>query len=466
MYLKSLTLSHMKRVEHLHLDFLEADGSPRMWTVLIGENGTAKTTILQAIALTAAGRMWVNDLARPVMGGFARAGGKGPPMTIEARYTFSKLERQKQLHTGAVNLPPETTLYSRVTLDPNETTLQAFDRYEPGDASESVALTPLERSRAEGRAHWFVAAYGVNRGLPSGEAPDLSRPAIDRLRPFFSPRLALTSIDFIDMFGPKSDKGKRYTRALNDILIGTGLLPEDIVGVELRGRSGARRPADIPFRNQFIQKVGGREVKVPMNGAAHGMQSTLAWIADLVGHVMFETSARVEAADLEGLILLDEIDLYLHPLWQRRIVSALRKVFPLLQFVVTTHSPVMLSAFEPHEVVRLGLDGRSGSVTMLPHTSDPRLLTETELLEDYFHFDDATPNPNGEQLREATSLANQPERSDFEEQRLVTLLDELKAAGEDIGDLRTRKAEVAPHLQELDAWFEELEAQGPEDGGG
>jgi predicted ATP-binding protein involved in virulence len=56
---------------------------------------------------------------------------------------------------------------------------------------------------------------------------------------------------------------------------------------------------------------------------------------------------------LEGVVLVDEIDLHLHPRWQRKVLQGLRAAFPLLQFIVTTHSPQVLSSVENRQVRRL-----------------------------------------------------------------------------------------------------------------
>ncbi|MCB9745375.1 MAG: AAA family ATPase [Alphaproteobacteria bacterium] len=257
--------------------------------------------------------------------------------------------------------------------------------------------------------------------------------------------MSLTSIDFIDIFGPKSSRGKRYMAALNKVLIGTGLLPPDVEKIDLRGWSGASSPGRVPYRNSFIQVVGKRRVRVPMDGIAHGMQSTLAWIADLVGQVMYETEANVEAADLEGLVLVDEIDVFLSPAWQVRLIPALRKTFPRLQFIVTAHNPGILSAFAPDEVVRLKVDRVTGLVkrfapdehtgTLEPVDSpgdveaqpDPRELSGSELYENYFELSMGPLNPVGAKRRELAALETVPWRTPTQEHRLVELRAELGA---------------------------------------
>jgi predicted ATP-binding protein involved in virulence len=54
-----------------------------------------------------------------------------------------------------------------------------------------------------------------------------------------------------------------------------------------------------------------------------------------------------------GFVLIDEIDLHLHPNWQRRIVNDLKNTFPLIQFVATTHSPFIVQSVEQSELINL-----------------------------------------------------------------------------------------------------------------
>jgi predicted ATP-binding protein involved in virulence len=58
-----------------------------------------------------------------------------------------------------------------------------------------------------------------------------------------------------------------------------------------------------------------------------------------------------------GFVLIDELDLHLHPRWQRRIVDDLKRTFPEIQFITTTHSPFIIQALEPGELRILGGEG-------------------------------------------------------------------------------------------------------------
>ena len=64
----------------------------------------------------------------------------------------------------------------------------------------------------------------------------------------------------------------------------------------------------------------------------------------------------IRADEFNGVILIDEIDLHLHPTWQARLVNTLKELFPKTQFIVTTHSPSVLQTLSPEEIIPLGID--------------------------------------------------------------------------------------------------------------
>ncbi|MEL6942049.1 MAG: AAA family ATPase, partial [Bacteroidota bacterium] len=77
----------------------------------------------------------------------------------------------------------------------------------------------------------------------------------------------------------------------------------------------------------------------------------------------------------EGIVLIDEIDLHLHPRWQRRIIPALRKTFPNIQFIVTTHSPQVLSTTTENSILVLS-KGTHYSVNSDPKGRDSNGILE------------------------------------------------------------------------------------------
>ena len=433
MYLRQLRVGGLKRLHGFTLDVTHR-GKPRMWTVLIGENGTAKTTLLQAIALAAAGSKQVNTLVGPIVR-HLRDRRTDTPMSIEARFEFTPSSLvSADAHPHLQGDKAGLRLLSKVTLEPGSTSLDAHATYtrEGGQQVDpNSSKDPLDAARDVHRPLWFVAGYGVSRGLPNAVTePSLDRPSIDRLAPLFNNQALLASTSFSNYFlkidaqagRSKGETSRVYGRMLNDAvqLGGRELLP-DIEKIELRGRGGVGRAADLIESDRFHQRMGSGVHKIPGVALSHGYQSTFAWIADLIGHVFLESRGGIPTTDMEGLVLLDEIDLYLHPSWQATFIRALRRVFPKIQFIATTHSPVVLGELAPHEVVRLIIDRETGNVArgawdpetgeLVPTDNgrteqpDPRPMTGSEIYRTWFGMDRLTPNPSGEDLREYLVLA-------------------------------------------------------------
>jgi AAA domain, putative AbiEii toxin, Type IV TA system len=90
-----------------------------------------------------------------------------------------------------------------------------------------------------------------------------------------------------------------------------------------------------------------------------GFRSSAAWLADLCATWCERQPERAAAADpaqIEAIVLIDEIDLHLHPALQRELVPRLRAALPKVQWVVTTHSPLVLANFDANEIVALDRD--------------------------------------------------------------------------------------------------------------
>ncbi|WP_437677934.1 AAA family ATPase [Sorangium sp. So ce131] len=440
MLLRDLKLRHLKRIEALDLDFKNADGSPRSWTVIIGRNGTAKTTILQAIALAAAGGFRANALVEDIRESLPDKRCPGEPATIEADFTFGPIGQRPDNHPlldenerARLCAPRyERWLRSHVEIRTNALLVghsKYVDRSDHGPLDgRGVPEDPLMAAREENRSLWFVAAYGVDRRLPQvARAPFRPpHPPTDRLWPIFRPS-QLIGLNFEEVLDERLSQ--KYASLLKAVLFRTEDLVPGIVGLELRGRR-ARTPSDLMISPRFMQKMGDKEkeLKLPATWLSHGYQSVLAWVSDLVGQITLEAGSRVEPKDMEGLVLIDEVDLYLHPSWQVGLVQALRETFPQMQFVVTTHSPILLTAFRREEVVVLDFD-EQGNVVRSDTPRDPRLMTATELYEWFFGINKLYPSELGDKLDTYNRIAANPFRTNEEDALAPVLRKELESEG-------------------------------------
>ncbi len=86
---------------------------------------------------------------------------------------------------------------------------------------------------------------------------------------------------------------------------------------------------------------------------AGGYQVMLALVGDLVLRMMQANPHKKNALESEAIVLIDEVDLHLHPKWQQRVIPDLTRTFPNTQFIVSTHSPQVLTTLRPEQVYLL-----------------------------------------------------------------------------------------------------------------
>lgn len=112
----------------------------------------------------------------------------------------------------------------------------------------------------------------------------------------------------------------------------------------------ATRELDILYTDE-----GDARMRIPINQLSDGYKTTISLVADiayrmavlnpqLLGKVCDET---------DGVVLIDEVDLHLHPVWQQRIIGDLTGIFPKVQFIVTTHAPAVINTIRSENLVVL-----------------------------------------------------------------------------------------------------------------
>lgn len=90
-----------------------------------------------------------------------------------------------------------------------------------------------------------------------------------------------------------------------------------------------------------------------INNLSAGYQSVLCMIMELAYRTVLLNPNIDSSEDVEGIVLIDEIDMHLHPKWQWKIIDALCATFPKVQFIVATHSPIVISSAENAHILRM-----------------------------------------------------------------------------------------------------------------
>jgi len=293
-------------------------------------------------------------------------------------------------------------------------------------ASNFVVSTPIDDARDADLPHWFVAGYGTGRVLsvpmPLTEG---GVPKKDRLRSLFDPLHLPLGTRFSDTLATSfgGDRAREYAKCLRSALV-TRLHTPRLDNIELRGKGGAHNQVNL-IESRFVMKVGSEELRLPAIWLSQGYQALISLVADIIGNVWLEAGEAVELDDMEGIVLVDELDLHLHPTWQTEIVAGLKRTFPRMQFIVTTHSPLVLAGCKADEVWMLKQDQATGDVTAEQGQSSPMVMTGSELNREFFGVDRAS--PLGEDLRRYVELASNPYRSDADDQLARALLATLTA---------------------------------------
>ncbi len=105
---------------------------------------------------------------------------------------------------------------------------------------------------------------------------------------------------------------------------------------------------------RYTDGQGGR-MRVPMSQLSDGYRGVISLIADIAYRMANLNPQLLDKVleQTEGIVLIDEIDLHLHPKWQKRILDDLTEIFPKVQFVVSTHAPEVINSVESENIVLL-----------------------------------------------------------------------------------------------------------------
>ena len=108
-----------------------------------------------------------------------------------------------------------------------------------------------------------------------------------------------------------------------------------------------------PPRFMVTFKTGGKSEKLALDQLSGGYRAVLALAVDLAWRMAQGNPHLENPLESEAIVLIDEVDLHLHPSWQQRILDDLTRTFPHAQFIVSTHSPQVLTTVRPEHILEL-----------------------------------------------------------------------------------------------------------------
>jgi hypothetical protein len=357
MYLERFEIEDIKCfAEKTGFDFTQPDRSIKKWNVILGENGTGKSTLLQAIALTLAGPEAAR-LLLPRPEGWTRRekthGAISATIHVPAGsqlYGVDKVEGSLQMTPLELNPPSSRTVHYTITGNlPYETPEGRYvdsptiiERVD--DDLKYLARTAYSEHLDENYG-WLACGYGPFRRLSGGveEPPSESKAA--RFFTLFREGVALhqrlqwlQSLYFQAQEEPEGViTNKRWLETIKNTL------EDELFPDTLR--------LEVNAKGVFFEfKENGQ---VPALHLSDGYRSMLALVLDLLHWATKSYPITYNPLRVKGVVLIDEIDAHLHPSWQRHIGFWLQDKFPNLQFIVTSHSPFFPSAADSGAIFKL-----------------------------------------------------------------------------------------------------------------
>ena len=308
--------------------------------LILGVNGYGKTTVLKALTLSLLAQFDLNSGFRPYSLVRRDETGYASKVVVSTEVVFGALDRLKTPE------PLQTiTLGSFVERKGTQEVLRYERSNEAVDQSELFEELYLDNSPS-----FFMVAYGATRRVESGEFDSSfrfkSRAArYNRIAGLFEDHLALTPLR---AWLPKVHPKARLEEVINLI---QDLLPDGL------GFEGLQEQDEYVFNHHGIN--------VAFPALSDGYRAYIGWITDLVSHLVTVCPERTDLRDLTGVVLVDEIDLHVHPTWQRLIVAQIANALPKLQFVFTTHSPIVAGSVSSRNlfVVAESEDGTSSVIS-------------------------------------------------------------------------------------------------------
>jgi predicted ATP-binding protein involved in virulence len=362
------------------LDLSNKKGEPARWTVIIGDNAVGKTTLLRCLA------------------------GISPYNTIEdeeAVYTFGKQLKNLRRKEGRSVVEAHFAVDYKFSTDKKAHKVLK-KRLRGGK------LTDIESDAGFDDVYFVCHGYGAARRMGRSEfSKDKESFSTKSL---FDEDVSLINAEGwllrSDYIAAKEKKYSKYKKQVEEVII--NLLPEV-------------KSIDYIIDKQFSKVIFETPTGwVGINELGFGYRTMLAWMVDFAAGLFDRFPESKNPLGEPAVLLLDEIDLHLHPKWQRTIIDYLTERFPNTQFIVTAHSPLLVQSAENTNLVLLKRKGDSTIIDNDP-VSVKNWRVDQILTSDLFGIDSAHSKETQEILDERVRLLSKRTLSPRDKEKLGEL---------------------------------------------
>jgi len=431
MRLTRLTLNNFRCFESLEIDF-----HPEL-TVLIAPNGSGKTTVLDAARVALWPFVKGFDLGSQTGKGAAiqisdvrltlQANGNMEPQLpswIEGYGDWSEneaglawVQTRERIKSGTNTLGDANT---------KKLTKYASEQQRRSRDSQDKVILPLVSYLGTSRL-WFEGRFTSTAENVALNTSDYSRTSGYLNCLSYSSSFKTFTVWYgwvfrsyleeqiraIESKEPVSETGQRFADVIKVIKSAVDSLIKDATGWH-----GLEYKAS---QNQQLVMHHEHFGSMPVEMLSDGIRNAIAMVADLAFRAYkLNPHLGVDAARFTpGVAMIDEVDMFLHPSWQQTIIASLRHAFPQIQFIVSTHSPQVLTTV-PSECIRILKDGRAHSAPPGSEGAEP-----SRLLKQILGLQDVRPikNEATKELMEYLSLVDQDKWNSPRAQELRQRLD-------------------------------------------
>ena len=400
MYIESITISNFRTFREARIELTHGDRKPTKAlptpklanvNLLLGNNGLGKTTLLKAISLVALGPAVADSGIYPYR--LVRREPDGSPsMDPESESDLRQPEGVAILKATFKAHPqdrvPVRTVQSRITIS------QRGDLEQLRWAHEDEKIWhPIFSSSSDA---FFFVGYGATRRVEKREQADItsrkqsSFARAQRIQSLFEEAYSLLPLSaWLPAF--KQENPGRYKQVV------------DLIN-RMMGRGHYRFTGEMEDEEYVFERGG---LRVPFPALSDGYRAYLGWICDLLYHICITCPSGSKLVDNHGIVMVDEIDLHIHPNWQINLLRVLARALPNIQFILTSHSPLVAGSLEWMNIILMAPGPKQSSRPRRIKEAIHGLDADQILLTDFFGMRSTRAPAKESQLQKLTENARE-----------------------------------------------------------
>jgi len=360
MRLDSIHLSNYRAHADLKVDF--APG----FNAVVGVNGSGKTSLLRGVCEAFVGLFWGQNIAYPQPlsePGHVRL----QTTSIDGRFRF---EPRYPVKVGAGGEAFDAGCSWSWTRTGQVGQAQLSGQY-PGQIWHAVQqnIGPNAEAKRDALSLPLLAFYRANRHWNQPQPHELQaatqrQSRLDAYASWWDASLDSTALQSwviakcLERFQTSSETGKAFDVIADDELA----LVNGALAAAVDGAQGLRY--DLKQKSLLVEwkpNAEGQRDPTAFENLSDGQRAVIGLVADIARRMCLLNPQLGQAVTVEtpGVVLIDELDMHLHPKWQRIITRGLKTAFPAIQFIVASHSPQVLGELRPDEIILLRAGGTS-----------------------------------------------------------------------------------------------------------